>query len=53
MKVAVVSDVLVNSGGGLHMAMTAFSNFKKIKNTIVTLNLILFLIFYTKVYSYK
>ena len=33
MKVAVVSDVLVNSGGGLHMAMTAFSNFKKIKNT--------------------
>jgi len=33
MKIAVISDVLVNSGGGLHMAMTAFSNFKKIKNT--------------------
>tara|TARA_B100000795_G_C22786198_1_gene434737 strand:- start:86 stop:1279 length:1194 start_codon:yes stop_codon:yes gene_type:complete len=32
MKIAVVSDVLVNSGGGLHMAMTAFLNFKKIKN---------------------
>lgn len=32
MKIAVVSDVLINSGGGLHMAMTAFNNFKKISN---------------------
>ena len=32
MKIAIVADVLINSGGGLHMAMTAFNNFRKINN---------------------
>ena len=33
MKIAIVADVLINSGGGLHMAMTAFNNFRKINNS--------------------
>ncbi len=30
MKIAILSDVLISSGGGLHMALTSFSTFKKL-----------------------